>query len=311
MHHIGIDLGGTKIEIAVLDEHSQVLLRRRVPTEAHLGPERVLANLSNLYWNALRAVGHPDHSLGVGTPGAISPLTGLLKNSNTLCLNGLPLNRLLAEDLGHDLVIENDANCFALAEALLGAGRGHRVVFGVILGTGCGGGIVIDGQILVGSQRIAGEWGHTTLDPSGPACACGRLGCVETALSGSGLEARCERQTGRSLTAEEIFADPACGTLIDDFYRDFGIALANVINLLDPDCVVLGGGLSKVDGLYARGVAAVHSRIFTDLPNTPILRNSLGDSSGVIGAALLGAVAASSGPAAGRDAPGVTQGTST
>jgi len=296
MHHIGIDLGGTKIEIAVLDERSQVLLRQRVPTAAHLGPEHVLHNIRGLYRKALEALGRPEHTLGIGTPGAISPLTGLLKNSNTLCLNGLPLQRLLSESLEHELRIENDANCFALAEARMGAGRGYRLVFGVILGTGCGGGIVIDGQLLLGPQRIAGEWGHTTLDPAGPVCACGRRGCVETALGGSGLEARCLRQTGRRLSAAEIFSDPACTVLVDDFYRDFGVALANVINLLDPDCVVLGGGISKVDGLYTRGVAAVHARIFTDTPTTPILRHCLGDSAGVLGAALLGAAIAAPRP---------------
>ncbi|MBU3694509.1 MAG: ROK family protein [Rhodocyclaceae bacterium] len=288
MHHIGIDLGGTKIEVAVLATGHRVLWRERTPTEAHSGPERVLDNLRTLYRRAIVAVGQPAHTLGIGTPGAISPLTGLLKNSNTLCLNGLPLQTLLAECLEHPVTLENDANCFALAEALLGAGQGHRVVFGVIMGTGCGGGIVIDGHLLVGPQRIAGEWGHSTLDPAGPPCACGRRGCVETAISGSGLEARCRERFGRELGAEAIFADPDCSALVEDFYRDFGIALANVINILDPDCVVLGGGLSNLDDLYTRGVAAARARIFTDTPTTPILRNQLGDSAGVLGAALLG-----------------------
>jgi len=296
VHHVGIDLGGTKIEIAVLDARLQVLLRQRVPTAAHLGPEHVLHNIRSLYRQALEATGQPQHTLGIGTPGAISPLTGLLKNSNTLCLNGLPLQRLLADTLQHELLIENDANCFALAEARMGAGRGHRVVFGVILGTGCGGGIVIDGQLLTGPQRIAGEWGHSTLDPAGPLCACGRRGCVETALSGSGLEARCLQHTGRRLSAAAIFADPGCAALVDDFYRDFGIALANVINILDPDCVVLGGGISNLPELCTRGAAAVHARIFTDTPTTPILRHRLGDSAGVLGAALLGGGIAAQGP---------------
>lgn len=289
MHHIGIDLGGTKIEIAVLDAGSRVLLRRRVPTAAHLGPEHVIHTIRGLYHQTLQSLGDPQHTLGIGTPGAISPLTGLLKNSNTLCLNGLPLQGLLSDTLQHEVLLENDANCFALAEARMGAGRGHRVVFGVIMGTGCGGGIVIDGRLLTGPQRIAGEWGHSTLDPAGPVCACGRRGCVETALSGSGLEARHRERAGYDLSAEQIFADPTCSDLVDDFYRDFGIALANVINILDPDCVVLGGGLSKVEGLYSQGVDAVRARIFTDVPTTPVLRNRLGDSAGVLGAAMLAA----------------------
>lgn len=288
-YNIGIDLGGTKIEIAVLDKDRNVVLRQRDWTEAHHGAEGILSRIHTLYKLALIEIGHAPHTLGVGTPGAISPLTGLLKNSNTQCLNGTDLKANLERLLEHTVVIENDANCFALAEAVMGAAEGYQTVFGVILGTGCGGGIVIDGQILVGAQRIAGEWGHTVLDPNGVRCPCGRRGCVEAYISGTGLENQNLLETGVRLPARKIFIDPGSREVVEQFYRNFGQALANVINILDPNCVVLGGGLSNQPGLYTEGVVETYKRIYTDRPTTPIIANQLGDSAGVFGAALLGA----------------------
>jgi fructokinase len=292
MLRIGIDLGGTKTEGVILAPEGHEILRERIPTDAS-GYEAVLAGIERLYRRLVRATDGAAHTLGIGTPGAVSRRTGLLKNSNTICLNGMPLARDLRTRLGRDLAIENDANCFALAEALAGAGSGHRVVFGVIMGTGCGGGIAIDGKVHGGLQSIAGEWGHTVIDPAGPACYCGARGCVETFISGSGLENRYAERTGSRRPVDEIVAawrrgDPAAAATMDDFFARFGQSLANLIAVLDPDVVVLGGGLSNIDELYARGVEEVRRRVFSDSLETPIAKHRLGDSAGVIGAALVG-----------------------
>ncbi|MBL8386292.1 MAG: ROK family protein [Burkholderiales bacterium] len=293
MHRIGIDLGGTKIEGVALDARGAELARRRIATEADGGPAHIVARIAGLYAGLVYALDDAPHTVGVGTPGAISRRTGLLKNSNTVCLNGQPLPRLLEDALRHQVRVENDANCFALAEAALGAGRGHGCVFGVILGTGCGGGIVIDGRLRTGPQAIAGEWGHMVIDPAGPPCYCGARGCVETFISGGGLAQRFRAATGRGLDAAAIAAgadagDLACVAAMDEFHARFGQALANLMAVLDPDIVVLGGGLSNVDALYDRGRAEVARRLFSDELTTPIVRNHLGDSAGVIGAALIG-----------------------
>jgi fructokinase len=268
------------------------MFRERVATDAS-SCDAVLAGVDRVYRRMCAHAHGLPHTLGVGTPGAVSRGTGLLKNSNTTCLNGQPVGRLLRERLGRDCAIENDANCFALAEAQAGAGRGARVVFGVILGTGCGGGIVVDGRLLGGRQSIAGEWGHMSIDPHGPECYCGQRGCVETYISGSGLERRHAEATGARLAASEIVArwragDPGCGATMEAFFGHFGRAAANLIDVLDPDVVVLGGGLSNIDELYTRGVQEVARRVFSDSLETPIVRNELGDSAGVIGAAMAG-----------------------
>lgn len=288
----GIDLGGSKTEGAILDAEARERWRERVPTDAS-GYEAVLGGVEALYRRMARAAGGERHTLGIGTPGAVSRRTGLLKNSNTVCLNGMPVAADLRTQLGRDLALENDANCFALAEALAGAGRGHRVVFGAILGTGCGGGIVIDGKVHGGRQAIAGEWGHMVIDPAGPPCYCGARGCVETFISGSGLENRYAERAGARRAADAIVAawragDAAAAAAMDDFFARFGQAAANLIAVLDPDVVVLGGGLSNVDELYTRGVEEVRRRVFSDSLETPIVKHALGDSAGVIGAALVG-----------------------
>jgi fructokinase len=289
----GIDLGGTKTEGVVLDAAGREILRERAPTDASRY-EAVLDGIERLYRRMVDAAGGAPHTLGIGTPGAVSRRTGLLKNSNTICLNGMPFARDLRARLGRELAVENDANCFALAEAVAGAGRGHRVVFGVIVGTGCGGGIVLDGKVHGGLQSIAGEWGHTVIDPAGPACYCGARGCVETFISGSGLENRYAERAGSRRPVDEIVGawragEPAATGTMDDFFARFGQALANLIAVLDPDVVVLGGGLSNIDELYTRGVDEVRQRVFSDSLETPIVRHGLGDSAGVIGAALVGA----------------------
>ena len=291
-YHIGIDLGGTKIEVVILNSQEKILFRERLLTEANLGSEHIFKQIHSLYKKAVVSIQNKTHTLGLGTPGSISQKTHLLKNSNTFCLNGLPLQSILEDKLAHNVAIENDANCFALAEALMGSGRGYPFVFGVILGTGCGGGIVFDGNIRQGAQNIAGEWGHMVIDPQGPRCYCGANGCVESFISGGGLEKRIQDKTGRKISAIDFFNTPfedeSLKKIKQDFYARFGQALANLINILDPDIVVLGGGLSNEKSLYKEGINEVYARIFNDVPTTPIVKNMLGDSSGVVGAALVG-----------------------
>ena len=313
-YRIGIDLGGTKIEGVALDAHGRESARRRIDTEAHGGPQHIVARIANLYAGLVDQIDDVPHTLGIGTPGAMSPKTGLLKNSNTVCLNGQPLQAMLEAALLHPLRIGNDANCFALAEALQGAGRGHEMVFGVILGTGCGGGLVMNRRVRSGPQAIAGEWGHMVLDPAGDLCYCGAHGCVETFISGSGLERRFAQRPAAAQAAHPMpiglraaptndmgnqwpasrihqgfqAGDPSCIAAMDDFFAHFGQALANLIAVLDPDIIVLGGGVSNMPELYTRGRAEVAQRVFSDELTTPILKHQLGDSAGVIGAALLG-----------------------
>lgn len=277
----------------VLDADRAVVRRVRLPTRRERGYEWILSVVADVVADLRRDV--PEcRVVGIGTPGSLSRRTGTLKNSNTVCLNGRPLAADLAARLGIAVRLENDANCFALAEAWLGAGRGARVVFGVILGTGVGGGIVVDGRLWSGPQHIAGEWGHQVTDPAGPACYCGQRGCVETRLSGPALEAAHVQGGGPAVGAAEVVAraaarDPVAAGVVDAWLAHFGRALANVITILDPDVVVLGGGLSNVDALYDRGRDEVARRIFNDELTTPIVRHALGDSAGVIGAALLAA----------------------
>jgi fructokinase len=288
---IGIDLGGTKIEGIVLDAGGCSLARERVPTERERGYDHIVARTADLVAR-LRPAAPGVAAVGIGTPGSISARDGTLKNSNTTCLNGRPLHADLERAIGLPVRMENDANCFAVAEAVHGAGRGHRIVFGVILGTGVGGGIVVDGRVWSGRQHIAGEWGHHRLDPAGPACYCGQRGCAEALLSGPALERAYVAAGGTAMDAAAIAAragagDPTAVLVLDRYLDWFGRALANLINILDPEVVVLGGGLSNLDVLYDRGRQAVARYVFNDELRTPIVRHGLGDSAGVIGAALL------------------------
>jgi fructokinase len=291
VRRIGIDLGGTKIEGVVLDERGKPVVRERAPTESARGYTHIVEQVGRLADRLLAM--EPDCAvIGIGTPGAVSARTGRMKNCNTTCLNGEDLPGDLARRIGRRVLVENDANCFALAEATAGAGRGARVVFGVILGTGVGGGIVVDGRLLRGPQHIAGEWGHHSIDPKGPACYCGQRGCVERLIAGPALAEQYGDATGQALPVAEIVArarggEAAAARVLDSFFDRFGRALANVVDILDPDLIVLGGGLSNIDELYDRGRAEVARYVFNDELRTPIRRNTLGDSAGVVGAALL------------------------
>jgi fructokinase len=293
MYRFGIDLGGTKIEGIILDDSGKEVFRKRIETEQEGGYRHIINRIAGLYRDLEKAVQSGRHTFGIGTPGAVSPRTGQLKNSNTRCLNGQPFKTDLENLLGHTFAMQNDANCFAMAEALHGAGRGNQLVFGVIMGTGCGGGIVHKGEVIVGRQGIAGEWGHTSIAPDGPLCYCGQRGCVETYISGGGAEARYAETFGVKKTFRQIEKDfhdgePKAVEFMSVFFRHFGRALANVIDVLDPDIVVLGGGASNFNALYAQGVAEVAKFVFSDSLETPIVKHQLGDSAGVIGAALIG-----------------------
>ena len=291
MPSIGVDLGGTKIEGVALDAALRPLHRVRVATERERGYEHILDRVAEVV-TALRPYAPDARTIGIGTPGSVSARDGTLKNSNTTCLNGRPFHLDLEARLGLPVRLENDANCFALAEAREGAARGRAMVFGVILGTGVGGGLVVHGRVWAGPQHIAGEWGHHAIDPAGPDCYCGQRGCVETMLSGPAIEAAYRAETGRDCPASDIAgraaaADLAAAAVLERYLDRFGRALANVIAIVDPDVVVLGGGLSNLDALYTRGRSAVARYVFNDELRTPIVRNQLGDSAGVLGAALL------------------------
>ncbi|MBN8939498.1 MAG: ROK family protein [Rhizobiales bacterium] len=294
---IGIDLGGTKIEILALDDGGRELVRRRVATpQGDYGATlRAIADLVGGVEAELGATG----TVGVGIPGAVSPATGLVKNANSVVLIGQALDKDLGVLLGREVRIENDANCFALSEAVDGAGRDAHAVFGVILGTGVGAGIAIGRRILRGRHLIAGEWGHNPLPwPSveevvnAPGCYCGKRGCIETWLSGPGFAADFGRASGQRLSAPEIVAAADRGeAAATEAYRRYvdrlGRALAHVINILDPDIILLGGGMGNVDRLYADLGQAMRAHVFSDVVTTPVARPLHGDSSGVRGAAWL------------------------
>ena len=293
MHRIGIDLGGTKIEGVVLDQTGHEILRKRIATEREQGYQHILNRLKSMHDDLVAAISGQPTTFGIGTPGAISPRTGLLKNSNTVCMNGQPVKADLERMLGRKIEIQNDANCFAMAEALMGAGKGKKLVFGVIIGTGCGGGIVHHGEVLTGPQGIAGEWGHMSIDPNGPLCFCGGRGCVETLISGAGLENRYAEKYGvrkplKQIEKEFYAGEPQAVEFMQIFFRHFGRALANLIDILDPDVVVIGGGVSNFSAVYTEGIDQVRKFVLTDVLETPIIKNQLGDSAGVLGAALVG-----------------------
>ncbi|HEY1847679.1 MAG TPA: ROK family protein [Opitutaceae bacterium] len=298
MSLFGVDLGGTKIEGAVIDPRrpGRAACRLRVATESDRGYPHVLRQVERLVAMLERESGRRRPArIGFGTPGVVDPSTGVLKNSNTACLNGKRIREDLSRILGVEAVVANDANCFALAEATLGAGRGRAVVVGLILGTGCGGGIVVDGRVLGGIHGIAGEWGHNPLRGERTKCYCGRRGCVETVISGPALERFYGRRSGRRARMPEIArrslkGDPAARATIRRLVLKFGEAIAAVINILDPDAVVIGGGVGNIGALYGRQArAAVLANLFNTELRTPFLRPRLGDSAGVFGAAMLSA----------------------
>lgn len=297
---IGVDVGGTKIEALCLAHDGSERLRRRVPT-----PRGVYRRVVEAIRDLVQAVEHEAGgrgSVGVGIPGALSRATGLVKNANSVWLNGQPFDRDLAESLGRPVRIANDADCFALSEASDGAGQGARSVFGAILGTGVGGGLVYEGRLIAGCNAIAGEWGHNPLpwprvwptgdERPGPACFCGRPGCIETFLSGTGLARDFNGVTGQTLTGEAVVAAAAAGepqavAALDRYVDRLARALASVVNFYDPDVIVLGGGMSNVTRLYGDVPQQWGRWIFSDRVDTQLRPPRHGDSSGVRGAAWL------------------------
>mgnify|MGYP003299255007 FL=1 len=289
MNRIGIDLGGTKIEGILTDENYKTITRKRIPTNQEEGYNSILESIKNLILELVQE-SNDKVSIGVCTPGALSLSSGLIKNSNTQCLIGKDLQNDLKNILHYNVSIENDANCFALAEAKLGAGKNSNLVFGVIMGTGVGGGIIIDGKIHHGRTNIAGEWGHHCLHPEGNICYCGNKGCVETYISGPALEKKWSNLTNQKQPLPEIIKsshNPNFSNWKKSFLDDFGLSLANVIDILDPDVIVLGGGVSNIDFLYNEGKNSIYEKVFSDIVDTPITKNELGDSAGVFGACML------------------------
>ncbi len=290
---IGIDLGGTKTEAVLVDEDRRILVRQRRATPVAAGYHAILDTICELVEMLDASAGHTCR-VGIGTPGALRGRDLTLKNSNTVCMNGQPVKADLETRLARPLRIENDANCFTLSEAIDGAAAGFGLVFGVIMGTGVGGGLVHFGTLHSGPQHIAGEWGHNVLVPDGRPCYCGRRGCVETYLSGPGLKATWRELTGdreapppERIAAMAADCAPRAAAVMNTFFHHFGQALAVVINIVDPDAVVLGGGLSNIPGLYEEGRAQLARYVFNDELRTPLLKNHHGDSSGVRGAAEL------------------------
>jgi N-acetylglucosamine kinase len=298
MNRWGIDLGGTKIEGVILDEALRPLVRHRIATGQEKGYGHILMQIKSLVGTMAEKSGvEPPEMIGIGTPGRADGGDGVISNSNTVCLNGLPLKRDLREVLGMEVAIENDANCFALAESMLGAGRDEiarpgATAFGIILGTGVGGGIIRDGRIIRGAHGIAGEWGHNPLPGEHGKCYCGRRGCVETVISGPALERYFASISGRKASLREIVAasgrNDAARKTIGRLVSSFGKALGAVINILDPDVVIIGGGVGNIRQLYSpEARQAIASNVFNHSFDIPLLPPLLGDSAGVFGAALL------------------------
>ena len=293
---IGVDLGGTKIEIIALDDDGATVLRRGVqtPVADYAGTLRTIAE----FVQSVQLQIGTSATVGIATPGALSPQNGLLRNSNSIVLNGKPLDQDITNALGQPVRLENDANCLAISEAADGAGAGCRVVFGAILGTGVGGGIVVDGKILTGLNRIGGEWGHNPLpwatesEHPGYECYCGKCGCIETFLSGAGLTREYFSRSQKDLPAEQIVAaelagDPHAVGALATYKHRLARSLAAVINILDPDVVVLGGGISNIGMLYVGLPELIAEHAFSDGIRTRVVRADHGDSSGVRGAAWL------------------------
>lgn len=295
----GIDLGGTKIEGAVLDasDNWRVVHRQRIPTEQEHGYQHIVGQIKKLVGLISETIGESPERIGIATPGTIDPPTGLMKNSNTTCLNDQSFHEDVQAALGIPVIMANDANCFAIAEAKMGIVQDimpeAKVVFGVIMGTGVGGGIVINGQILSGAQGIGGEWGHIFLDDSGGPCYCGNIGCTEKVIAGPSLERFYRILSGNKVSLKEIYqrhqdgSDPIATRTIKRLLHYFGKGIANVLNVVDPDVVVLGGGVGNIDLLYTEGVEQVKNFVFNKRLDTKFLKPKLGDSAGVFGAAML------------------------
>jgi fructokinase len=295
----GIDMGGTKLEGAILKSATdpEVLFRTRIPTETEKGYNHIQNQMKKLVDTMVGAAGYKPGTIGIGTPGVHDPILGTMKNCNAVVLNGKPLKNNLEKLLGIKIEMANDADCFALAEARLGVVKERfpkaRVVFGVIMGTGVGGGIVVDEKPIIGLQGIAGEWGHNFLHESGGDCYCGKKGCVENVISGPALEKFYFTETGNRKSLKDIAAlaesksDPAAEKTMTRLIDFFGLALSVIVNILDPDVIVIGGGVGNIDILYDRGRDSVEKHVFNHRLDTPIVKPLLGDSAGVFGAAFL------------------------
>lgn len=296
----GVDLGGTKIECAILDRQNptRVIIRKRIDTEASKGYMHILQQVKRLVEEVATELNESPVQVGFATPGVLDPRTQTMKNCNTVCMNGQAMASDLAAILGCEVSLANDANCFALAETHLGAvldvHPGAEIVFGVIMGTGVGGGLVAHGKVVKGVHGIGGEWGHNILEEGGDPCYCGKSGCVEHVISGPALELFYERQSGQKMRMPQImqayFAgnDPVALATVDRMLENFGRAISTLINVLDPDVIVIGGGVGNIDLLYTEGYNRIKKYIFNSGEvNTPIVKPKLGDSAGVFGAAML------------------------
>ncbi|HUR10396.1 MAG TPA: ROK family protein [Flavitalea sp.] len=295
----GIDLGGTKIEGVILPSISdpQPILRTRIATEADKGYHHIVHQIGKLVSQMQHESGIRPDAIGIGTPGVLDPFLQTMKNCNSTALNKMPLQRDLEDTLKIKIILANDANCFALAETHWGVVKEKqpeaKVVFGIIMGTGVGGGIVFDGKVWNGRHGIAGEWGHNFLDDSGGPCYCGKSGCVEKVLSGPSLQNYYTSLTDRKMTLKEIAnaahegKDQAAVKTMDRLYHFFGKAVSVVVNMLDPDVIVVGGGVGNIEQIYSRGIDSLHQFIFNNRVDVPILKPTLGDSAGVFGAAAL------------------------
>lgn len=295
----GIDLGGTKAEGIVLGPGglNDILFRDRLPTGAENGYQHILNQIKSLVDMMEQKMGYRPDRLGICTPGTLDPGLGTMKGCNSECMNGQPMKADLERILGLEIAIANDADCFALAEARMGIVKEKfpkaTVVFGVIMGTGVGGGIVVDGKVLYGLQGIAGEWGHNFLDESGGPCYCGKKGCVEKVISGPDLERFYFEQSGTKKKLKEIYSLYKAGTdevavrTMQRLIHFFGLAISTIVNILDPDVIVIGGGVGNIDELYTEGVKSVEKFVFNHRLDTPIVKPLLGDSAGVFGAAYL------------------------
>ena len=298
-HLWGIDLGGTKAEGVVLGPGrlNDILFRDRVPTGAGNGYEFILSQISTLVEMMEKKLGYRPMRLGIATPGTLDPGLGVMKGCNTECMNGKPMKEDLERILGMGVEIANDANCFALAETRMGVVKQKfpkaKVVFGIIMGTGVGGGLVIDNHVINGLQGIAGEWGHNFLDESGGPCYCGKSGCVEMVMSGPHLEQYYHSITGNKLIMKEIYSrykaggDEAAIKTMNRLTHFFGLATSVLVNIIDPDVIVVGGGVGNIDEIYTDGVESLKKYIFNHRLDTPIVKPLLGDSAGVFGAAYL------------------------
>lgn len=296
-YYWGVDLGGTKIECAVIERKSDIcVVRERIATESDQGYTHILNQIKLLIDRCTEQLGQRPQAIGFGTPGTLDPRYGVMKNCNSTALNGKSLDKDLTALLDAKVVLANDANCFALAEAHFGAAKrvkpNAEVVFGIIMGTGVGSGVVVNGKGLYGCHGIAGEWGHNVIEPNGAACYCGQSGCLETVISGKGLERFYTEQSGRVLSLPEIVALAADNDLhaqatMARMSHYFGIAVAQIINVLDPDVIVIGGGVGNIDALYQQAEQAILPHLFNGELNTQIVKPDLGDSAGVFGAAAL------------------------